>query len=65
MSEYEVWATNDAFVWKHCLLRTDDRDEAKNKAQNLVDAGKFRFVAIDRHGLTIWSNDPETPAIAE
>lgn len=62
MAAYEVWATNDPFEWTQCLLETDDREQAKAKAQSLFEARKFRFIAIDHNGKTIWSNDPDTPA---
>ena len=63
--EYEVWASNDPSDWTHCIAKTNDREEAKARAQQLIDAHKFRFVAIDRFGKTIWSNDPATPAVTD
>ncbi|MER9653744.1 hypothetical protein NKJ26_09520 [Mesorhizobium sp. M0152] len=62
MAAYEVWATNDPFEWTQCLLETDDRQQATAKAQALFESNKFRFIAIDHDGNTIWSNDPDTPA---
>lgn len=62
MSRYEVWGTNDPVEWTFCLLETDDREKAKQAAANALDGKRFRFVAIDRDGRTIWSNDPDTPA---
>ena len=65
MAAYEVWATNNRDEWEHCLLETDDRTAAIDKAQRLVDARRFHWVAIDHKGETIWSNDPDTPAVAD
>lgn len=59
MAAYEVWAPNDPFEWTQCILETEDREEAKAKAQALLDAGRFRFIATDHNGKTILSNDPE------
>jgi hypothetical protein len=61
MAAYEVWTSNDPREWTICYLETDDREEAQTKAQALVDSLRFRFVAIDHLGKTIWSNDPDTP----
>lgn len=65
MALYEVWATNDPFEWTQRLLETEDRQLARAKAGDLVEGRRFRFVAIDRDGVTIWSNDPDTPATAD
>lgn len=65
MAEYSVWATNDPFVWTQMLLETDVRQVAFDKAQEVHDKKRFKFIAIDRNGKTIWSNDPETPATSE
>jgi hypothetical protein len=62
MPDYEVWTSNEPAHWTLCHLETDDRLEAQDKAQALVDSCRFRFVAIDHNGKTIWSNDPDTPA---
>jgi len=65
MAKYEVWATNAPFEWTQLRLETDDREKAMNKAHEILEKGRFRFIAVDHNGTTIWSNDPETPATSE
>lgn len=47
--------------WNHCILETEDRDEADRVAEAALEGGRFRWVALDRNGSTIWTNDPDTP----
>lgn len=61
MAVYEVWATNDPFEWTQLFLETEDRDAAIGKAQKLMDGRKFKYIAIDENGKTIWPDDPEVP----
>ncbi|TPK82663.1 MULTISPECIES: hypothetical protein [unclassified Mesorhizobium] len=62
MAVYQVWASNSEDEWTYCFLETEDREEAKNKAQEIFESRRFLFLAIDKDGKTIWSNDPDTPA---
>jgi hypothetical protein len=58
---YEVWATNEVDQWTTCVLETDDRDEAIEAAETHRIHSGYRFIALDRLGKTIWTNDLDTP----
>jgi len=62
VTAYEVWASNDEAEWTRLIFETDARDLAFGKAQELFDAGRFKWIAVDHDGRTVWSNDPLTPA---